>query len=84
MGAVLGVVLGGVRRALRASTALDRSVGAHLVGVVLGFPDERRRGNFPNAPGRPGSRVTQRADLQSGDAERRAVATQVMTGGTSS
>jgi len=78
------LVLSGVRSVLRASTALDRSVGAYLFGVVLGFPDERRRGNFPNAPGRPGSRGAQRADLQSGDAERRAVATQVMTGGTSS
>lgn len=75
---------GGVRRLLRASVALDRRVGAHLAGIVVGFPDERRRGNLPNTPGRPGSRGTQRADLQSGDAERRAVATQVMTGGTTS
>lgn len=84
MGAVPGAVLGVVRRALRASVALDRRAGAYLFGIVLGFPDERQRGNFPHAPGRPGSRGTQRADLQSGDAERRAVATQVMTGGTTS
>lgn len=30
-----------------------------------------------------GSRGAHRADLQSGDAERRAIATRVMTGGTS-
>jgi len=78
------VTAGALRRLLRASVALDRRVGAYLTGIVVGFPDERRRGDFPHTPGRPGSRGTQRADLQSADAERRAVATQVMTGGTTS
>ena len=72
------------RGLVRSLLLVDRRAGAYLFGLVFGFPDERRRGNFPNTPGRPGSRAADRADLQSGDAERRALATQVMTGGSTS
>jgi hypothetical protein len=69
---------------LRALVALPRRAGAYPFGVVFGVPDERLRGNHPDCGGGPGDRTTERADLQSGDAERRALATPWMTGGTTS
>ncbi|MBC3761356.1 hypothetical protein ACUN7V_05580 [Quadrisphaera oryzae] len=69
---------------VRALAALPRRAGAYASGIVVGFSDERLRGNFPNYAGGPGNRTAERADLQSGDAERRALATQWMTGGPTS
>lgn len=69
---------------MRALAALPRRAGAYAFGIVFGFPDERLRGNYPNCAGGPRNRTAERADLQSGDAERRALATQWMTGGTTS
>lgn len=69
---------------VRALVALPRRAGAYAFGIVVGFPDERLRGNYPNYAGGSGNHTAERADLQSGTAERRALATQWMTSGTTS